>query len=99
MTFSRYQDPFEDYKTRHAKKLARRAEATKPEAAPEQKDDVNWFGLKVGSNSAAFGTGDTGGGVGKYLNLKRPAETPVATSALGESQKKRKLGFGDFSGW
>ncbi|KAJ2919248.1 hypothetical protein MD484_g1125, partial [Candolleomyces efflorescens] len=95
-----YQDPFEDYKTRHAKKLARRAEATMPEAAPEQKkDDVNWFGLKVGSSSAAFGTGDTGGGVGKYLNLKRPAETPVAASAPGEPQKKRKLGFGDFSGW
>ncbi|KAJ2921555.1 hypothetical protein H1R20_g15541, partial [Candolleomyces eurysporus] len=94
-----YQDPFEDYKTRHAKKLARRAETSKPEAAPEQKDDVNWFGLKVGSNSAAFGTGETGGGVGKYLNLKRPAETTGAVSAPGETQKKRKLGFGDFSGW
>ncbi|TEB39030.1 peptidylprolyl isomerase-like protein 2 [Coprinellus micaceus] len=97
-----YQDPFEDYKTRHAKKLARRAEGTKiNEAAEKEKDDVNWFGLKVGSNNAAFGTGEAGsGGVGKYLsNLKRPVETPAALSAADSSHKKRKVGFGDFSGW
>ena len=98
----RYQDPFEDYKTRHAKKLARRAEGTKmDEVAEKEKDDVNWFGLKVGSNSAAFGTGEAGGGgVGKYMsNLKRPVETPAAPMAADSSQKKRKLGFGDFTGW
>lgn len=99
----RYQDPFEEYKTRHAKKLARRAEGDKADAAAaeKKKDDVNWFGLKVGSNSAAFGTGESGGGgVGKYLSsLKRPVETPPAASAAETSHKKRKVGFGDFSGW
>ncbi|KAF6766522.1 peptidylprolyl isomerase-like protein 2 [Ephemerocybe angulata] len=97
-----YQDPFEDYKTRHAKKLARRVEGGKPGATaqPEkEKDDVNWFGLKVGSNNAAFGTGETGGGgVGKYLSLKRSADASAA-SGTADGSKKRKTGFGDFSGW
>lgn len=97
---TRYQDPFDDYKKRHAKKLAKRAEGSKPgEQKEKEKDDVNWFGLKVGSSNAAFGTGDSGtGGVGKYLNLKRPVEASPAP-ATESSLKKRKTGFGDFSGW
>jgi len=114
-----YQDPFEEYKKRHEKKLARQAAAEVNGSADgdqnfkKQKDNVNWFGLKVGSNSAAFGTGESGaGGVGKYLNLggsdagnlKRPQAVVSSTSndsgsVLDEPKKKRKLGFGDFEGW
>ncbi|KAJ7492732.1 cyclophilin-like domain-containing protein [Mycena latifolia] len=97
-----YQDPFEEYKTRLAKKLARRMEANQGnsgERAPEKKegDDINWFGVKVGSGDSAFNAA-TGGGVGKYLNLKRPQE---ATTDYGgnESKKKRKTGFGAFDNW
>jgi len=60
-------------------------------------DDVNWFGVKIGSeNSAPNGGGVNNGGIGKYLNLKRPYEGPIVGE---ESKKKRKLGFGDFEGW
>ncbi|VDB99741.1 unnamed protein product [Peniophora sp. CBMAI 1063] len=87
-----YQDPFEDYKQRLAKKLARKIEsegATKAVTATSDKEDVNWFGVKVGTETT--GTTNGGSGVGKYLNLKRPAaSTPV------EATKKRKLGFGNF---
>ena len=89
----RYQDPFEDYKQRLATKLARKNEsedAAKSGAASSgPKEDVNWFGVKVGSESSTATEG--GSGVGKYLNLKRPA-----ASAPVESTKKRKLGFGNF---
>ncbi|KAI0067792.1 cyclophilin-like protein [Artomyces pyxidatus] len=91
-----YQDPFEEYKTRLAKKLAKKAEAEDlsrtEQLQPKQKegDDINWFGVKVGLDTSN-GSNTTGSGVGKYLNLKRPA--PAAT---GETQKKRKLGFGNF---
>ncbi|KAF7347931.1 Peptidyl-prolyl cis-trans isomerase-like 2 [Mycena venus] len=54
-------------------------------------DDINWFGVKVGSGDSAFGAA-TGGGVGKYLNLKRTQEA-VADSGAGDSKKKRKTGF------
>jgi len=114
-----YQDPFEEYRKRHEKKLARQAAAEAngigngEQDSKQQKDHVNWFGLKVGSNSAAFGTGESGvGGVGKYLsfsgsttgNLKRPQAFVSSTSndsgsVLEESKKKRKLGFGDFESW
>ncbi|KAF8973695.1 cyclophilin-like domain-containing protein [Flammula alnicola] len=97
-----YQDPFEEYKKRLAKKLAKRAESDKPSApkAVEEKDDVNWFGVKIGSDNAAvdFGGGAGSGGVGKYLNLKRPQEA-VVTKGVEETKKKRKIGFGDFEGW
>ncbi|KAJ7654940.1 cyclophilin-like domain-containing protein [Mycena polygramma] len=68
-----YQDPFEEYKTRLAKKLARRMEAgqTNPSEKAAQKkegDDINWFGVKVGSGDSAV-SATTGGGVGKYLNI------------------------------
>ncbi|CAA7259947.1 unnamed protein product [Cyclocybe aegerita] len=95
-----YQDPFENYKKRLANKLAKRAEADKPGAAltEEKKDDVNWFGVKVGSNTSALDFGGPGtGGVGKYLNLKRPLNVPGGGGE--DSKKKRKTGFGDFEGW
>ena len=91
-----YQDPFEEYKSRRAKKLAKRAEAEQPDKTDDDKrDDMNWFGEKLGSKGTIFGT-DTGSSVGKYLSLKRPQD-PVASGA--ETRKKRKLGFGDFEGW
>ena len=91
----RYQDPFEDYKTRLAKKLAKRAEAEQNGQNPQETekragDDMNWFGVKVGSETTTSAT--AGGGVGKYLNLKRPA----VTGTPDEPPKKRKLGFGNF---
>ena len=112
-TSCRYQDPFEEYKTRLAKKLAKKAQAVAggdaaAKAAVEEKqkkdsDDVNWFGLKVGTERSGFGaTGATGTGVGKYLGVKRPLDsssTVVAAGSLDEGRKKRKLGFGEFEGW
>jgi len=99
-----HQDPFEDYKVRLAKKLAKKAEAQSSagtqQATAEKKagDGMNWFGVKLGAESAldatTTGTGGSGvGGVGKYLNLKRPTE---AAGAIAEPVKKRKLGFGEF---
>lgn len=94
-----YQDPFDDYKVRLAKKLAKKAEAqnsasTQP-AAVEKKpgDGVNWFGVKLGAEGAkSTAGGDSGlGGVGKYLSLKRPPPTAAVVE-----NKKQKLGFGDF---
>ncbi|TFY71440.1 hypothetical protein EVG20_g1564 [Dentipellis fragilis] len=94
-----YQDPFEEYKTRLSKKLARKAEAeesAKGVKAPEKKDgdDINWFGLKVGLENTST-TGGVGGGVGKYLNLKRPAPTAIGDGPE-EPAKKKRLGFGNF---
>jgi len=95
-----YQDPFEDYKTRLAKKLAKRAEAeesSRTQKVPEKKegDDVNWFGLKLGLD-ASNGANGVGGGVGRYLNLKRSATAVTGSGAPEETGKKRRLGFGDF---
>jgi len=99
----RYQDPFEEYKTRLAKKLARKAGANsntptqvqKPgEGAEKDKDGVNWFGVKVGTGSSAFGS-DNVGAVGKYLSVKRP----LGSVSESDSKKKKKIGFGDFDGW
>lgn len=97
-----YQDPFDAYKTRLAKKLAKRAEAedaSNIQKVPEKKDgdDINWFGLKVGTGNAAFGVGPAGGGVGKYLNTKRPMEG--GDVGVHDVKKKRKVGFGEFEGW
>ncbi len=100
-----YQDPFEEYKTRLAKKLAKRAETEQngnSQKVPEKKegDDVNWFGTRVGTNSTIFGS-EGGTGVGKYLNTaKRPSET-LGSGGGGteEVKKKRKIGFGNFEGW
>jgi hypothetical protein len=56
---------------------------------------MNWFGVKLGAESTISTTreGSGLGGVGKYLNLKRPAQP---TAAPMEPPKKRKLGFGEF---
>jgi peptidyl-prolyl cis-trans isomerase-like 2 len=96
-----YQDPFEDYKVRQAKKLAKKAEAqnaaSNQPATTEKKpgDGMNWFGVKLGTESAMSLAGGGSGlsGVGKYLNQKRPAQVAVAPV---EHPKKRKLGFGEF---
>jgi peptidyl-prolyl cis-trans isomerase-like protein 2 len=96
-TCTSYQDPFEEYKNRRAKKLAKRAEAEQPDKTDvDKRDDMNWFGEKLGSKDTIFGS-DTSSSVGKYLSLKRPSE-PVASAEM-EAKKKRKLGFGDFDGW
>jgi peptidyl-prolyl cis-trans isomerase-like protein 2 len=87
-----------------AKKLARRMEASQgnpAERAAEKKegDEINWFGVRVGSGDSAFGAA-TGGGVGKYLNLKRPPPQEAMTDHGGsDSKKKRKTGFGAFDNW
>ncbi|KAF8807702.1 cyclophilin-like protein [Phlegmacium glaucopus] len=94
-----YQDPFEDYKTRLAKKLAKRAEGDTHAPVEEKKDEVNWFGVKVGSDNSAFTLGEKGsGGVGKYLSLKRPQNSTEMTGA-DDAKKKRRIGFGNFEGW
>lgn len=108
-----YQDPFEEYKTRRDKKLAKKAEYAQNGAQhgtqngkPGEKDDINWFGTKVGSGMKSLGGGGGGGGgVGKYLNsgAKRPApEQSTRFNDVGvadELKKKRRLGFGNFEGW
>ncbi|KAF7985286.1 hypothetical protein HWV62_6439 [Athelia sp. TMB] len=102
-----FQDPFEDYKTRLAKKLARRAEASAAvQANPTEKkegDDINWFGEKVGTGNTVVGAAVVGGSVGKYLQgAKRPLErtsTPDGRIGSQPGQKKRKIGFGEFEGW
>jgi peptidyl-prolyl cis-trans isomerase-like protein 2 len=100
-TLSSYQDPFDDYKARLAKKLAKQAEAQNPvstqPATAEKKpgDGMNWFGVKLGAEDATSTSGGGGsglGGVGKYLNLKRPPQT----AAVAEHPKKKKTGFGEF---
>jgi len=107
-----YQDPFEEYKDRRQKKLAKRAEAEETARAggnvseKKQGDDINWFGTKVGLEATNL-LGGTGGGVGKYLSAagtKRPAVQQLSRMAddVGlpdESKKKRKIGFGSFEGW
>jgi peptidyl-prolyl cis-trans isomerase-like 2 len=102
-----YQDPFEEYKTRLANKLAKRAESAQHPAdkgSNKSKDDVNVFGLKLGS-SLPSGVGVSGntGGVGKYLNAAASAATsqkrPLEPSGGGEEKKRKKVGFGNFEGW
>ncbi|KAF9496086.1 cyclophilin-like protein [Pleurotus eryngii] len=98
-----YQDPFEDYKKRLAKKLAKRAESEQAGDKRTQKregDDINWFGIKVGVDGMAGGPGSLGGGVGKYLNTaKRPLGGGLTDLGGDDAKKKRKVGFGDFEGW
>ncbi|KAG6911523.1 hypothetical protein DXG01_011825 [Tephrocybe rancida] len=99
-----YQDPFDDYKKRLANKLAKRAQTNQinNNNLPEKKegDQINWFGVKVGAEGAATADDEPGGGVGKYLNLKRPQSALVTSAGVDDSsRKKRKTGFGDFAGW
>jgi peptidyl-prolyl cis-trans isomerase-like protein 2 len=98
---SSYQDPFDDYKVRLAKKLAKKAEAqnsagTQPVTAEVKPGDgMNWFGVKLGAEDATSTSGGGGsglGGVGKYLNLKRPPQSAV----VAEHPKRKKTGFGEF---
>ncbi|KAJ7596909.1 cyclophilin-like domain-containing protein [Mycena floridula] len=92
-----YQDPFEEYKTRLSKRLAKRAQVAEAGSKPAAEDPdskVNWFGVKLGSEAVAT-AGSSVGGVGKYL--KRPQNAVVTGGE--ESKKKRKIGFGDFEGW
>ena len=81
--------------------MRRQEETAKTKKVTDKKegDDINWFGLKVGTGSAAFG-GGAAGGVGKYLNSKRPLEGSGTTRGGGATEaKKRKIGFGEFEGW
>lgn len=104
-----YQDPFEEYKRRQEKRRARKVQAeeeakTGVKAPKKDTDDMNWFGTKLGSGpDLSSGTGaGSAGGVGRYLNLKRPldgAPNPIGKNPAEEGTKKRKLGFGDFEGW
>jgi len=109
-----YHDPFEEYKQRLARKIAHRAEADKADAAGESQkkkdngglnDEVNWFGVRIGSGDDTLGGKGPAGGVGKYLNAsgKRPREAvapSVPAENVGqEAKKKKKVGFGDFEGW
>jgi peptidyl-prolyl cis-trans isomerase-like protein 2 len=101
---SRHQDPFEVYKTRLARKLARRAEAQDNSNKPPEKtrgDDINWFGVKVGTEDSAFVGGSASTGVGKYLGVKRPLDqvTPSIPDVGDDAKKKRKIGFGNFDSW
>jgi len=92
---NRYQDPFEEYKTRLAKKLARKAESEENVSSTDrthkekQNDDMNWFGVKLGAtNGHSGGGGEAGSGVGKYLNLntnkKRALEAPSPAVPTGK---------------
>ena len=105
MALRSYQDPFEDYKNRLAKRLARKeaqqsgTDANKQEE--KESDGVNWFGVKLGSTNTSLGNAKTTG-VGKYLSLKRPLES-TPRLAVGDSdddpKKKRRTGFGSFDSW
>jgi len=104
-----YQDPFEDYKKRIAKKQAAAVDAAMPPRKDKGRtsDDVNWFGEKVGrATSSDTNIPTTSGGVGKYLTGALVAKRPIAVISdglvSGEDpgvKKKKKLGFGDFESW
>lgn len=113
MFHHRYQDPFDEYKSRQQKKLARKAEAeenarTRKADALEKKDqnETNWFGVKVGSENASLGSGGEDG-VGRYLQVGAKRRAPVDAAPINtgvsfdppEAKKKRKVGFGNFEGW
>jgi len=108
-----YQDPFEDYKARLARKLARQAETgaigaeAKDGADAKAKDDVNWFGVKIGADGQSKESSGAVG-IGKYLNIpsggakKRalePSSGLPAAEVDDDSKKRRKVGFGNFDSW
>ncbi|KIK12954.1 hypothetical protein PISMIDRAFT_646606 [Pisolithus microcarpus 441] len=102
-----HQDPFDDYKARLAKKLARRTESGADEAKPVVKkpgDDSNWFGVRVGTGQSVASNGDTEKSVGRYLGVKRQLEEQqppkdVASEMFDGGKKKRRIGFGNFDNW
>jgi len=104
-SFTSYQDPFEQYKERLAKRIARQNEPESLATTKKHDDgasDINWFGVKVGADTQENGA--SGGAVGKYLNVNANGKrsTPVQSSVdeqAEEPKKKRKLGFGNFEGW
>jgi len=111
LTGSSFQDPFEEYKKRLAKKLAHQSQ-TSTTLAPSETEQrkagvegtVNWFGEAVGpkalnSPAPSIGSGASGGaGVGKYL--KRAREAPATSETADDrNSKKRKVGWGNFEGW
>ena len=108
--FHSQQDPFDEYKARLNKKLAHQTQskdgsATSPTERKKERDDVNWFGVKIGTDNTIFGGGG-GSGVGKYLNVnsanKRGRDSGAANNGADvdeDSKKKRKTGFGNFDGW
>lgn len=109
VSFYSYQDPFEEYKIRAQKKRARKAEAEEnarsgnSEPMKDEHDELNWFGVKIGSDRADATA--AGGGIGKYLSVgtKRSADGGASVKLLSgqpeEPKKKRRIGFGDFDGW
>ncbi|KAG8940531.1 Peptidyl-prolyl cis-trans isomerase cyp8 [Tulasnella sp. 424] len=113
ISLCRYQDPFEEYKKRVANKIQKQAESlsgSKSGATGEKaKDNLNWFGEKIGTSSKA---GPASVGVGKYLKGGGPPaaassvigkRTTAAVADMGvgidDKKKKRKMGFGDFDSW
>ena len=73
-------------------------------ASVKKRDDVNWFGVKLGEEKKGTSTsiGSEGAGVGKYLNLGAPAAGSKRSADAGggdDTKKKRKLGFGNFEAW
>lgn len=120
MSCFRYADPFQDYKQRLARKLQAKGQdgsggitkdiTFKPlpakQTTKKERDDVNWFGVKLGQTEGSKASdGGARGGVGKYLNndapkptvAKRPAALEIGVADDGK--KKRKLGFGNFDSW
>ncbi|KAG8818445.1 Peptidyl-prolyl cis-trans isomerase cyp8 [Serendipita sp. 401] len=102
-------DPFEDYKQRLAKKLAHQAQESAllaPSAAKHKRtiadESGNWFGEAIkgaAANTRGEGSGSgSGSGVGKYLKRARE-DSASGTAPQDEPSKKRKMGWGDFSGW
>jgi peptidyl-prolyl cis-trans isomerase-like protein 2 len=118
----RYADPFQDYKQRLARKLQAKGQdgsggITKgitldplptKQITKKERDDVNWFGVKLGQKedlATKPANGVASGGVGKYLSsdvpkptlAKRPAALEIGV--VDDAKKKRKLGFGNFESW
>ncbi|KAG9037972.1 Peptidyl-prolyl cis-trans isomerase cyp8 [Tulasnella sp. JGI-2019a] len=101
-----YQDPFEDYKKRLAKKQAAvedlssatasgtAAKSGKAGAKPE--DDVNWFGEKIGRGAAVAtaprNATSVGAGVGKYLNVGAPAMATMTAAGVKRPMPPVSLG-------
>jgi hypothetical protein len=73
-----------------------------PSESDKRRADVanagNWFGESIKGNSVSNDGLSVGTGVGKYLKRSREISTTEPVIA-DEPSKKRKTGWGDFSGW